>query len=196
MTTKIGCRQSADYNVMPLCCTTNTTLALGLELYLLYSTRAWVITYTYIASTQQVINQHKSFIVESFLSFCLFYSTMKLLCPNVPLLHVKLITCCVEAIHAVNAAISWQPGEQTMNTQTDERADTLAPYYKWINSGHLYPSDLSAYVYIHNVLQKQINYCIYRLPETPMLPCTAYGTEVGLNVEVHWNNTKVPTKCR
>ena len=35
---------------------------------------------------------------------------------NLPLL--KLITCCVEAIHAANAVL-WQPGEQAQKSQTD-----------------------------------------------------------------------------
>ena len=39
---------------------------------------------------------------------------------NLPLL--ELITCCVKAIHAVNAAL-WQPGEQNQNTQTDRQTD-------------------------------------------------------------------------
>ena len=34
-------------------------------------------------------------------------------------LTVKTITCCVKAIHAVNAML-WHPGEQTHKLQTDK----------------------------------------------------------------------------
>ncbi len=39
---------------------------------------------------------------------------------------LKLTTCCVKTIHAVNAAL-WQPGEETqtlINKQTDKRTTT------------------------------------------------------------------------
>ncbi len=58
----------------------------------------------------------------SFLAFASFYQTTKLLDENLPLL--KLITCCVEAIYAVNAA-PWQPDEETQMLQTNKQTDRL-----------------------------------------------------------------------
>ncbi len=52
----------------------------------------------------------------SFLAFaCFYYTTKAYKYEN--LAYLKLITCCVEALYAVNTPL-WQPGEETQMSQT------------------------------------------------------------------------------